>query len=135
MSPSDPARVADPTRPLRAAPRRARCAAVVFAVLGSIVVAPAAAHGRGDHDRARDALAAGEVMPLEAVLDRLQRTLPGRVLDVELEREDGRWIYQVKLMQPGGRLTRVDLDARTAEVLRLRERLRRPGGDGVGDSR
>lgn len=95
------------------------------------------AHGRGDHDRARDALAAGEVMPLETVLDHLQRTLPGRVLDVELEREDGRWVYQVKLMRPGGRLTRVELDARTAEVLRTRERVRRHGGDadGITESR
>jgi uncharacterized membrane protein YkoI len=133
MPSSDPVRVVCPSRRPRTALRLARCAAVVFAVLWTIAVAPASAHGRGDHDRARDALAAGEVLPLEEVLDRLQRTIPGRVLDVELEREDGRWVYQVKLMRPGGRLSRVDLDARTAEVLRSRERERRHGGD--GDSR
>jgi len=121
----------------RAALRWLPTALLGLAVLASVGIPSAGAHGRGDHDRARDALAAGEVMPLETVLDHLQRTLPGRVLDVELEREDGRWVYQVKLMRPGGRLTRVELDARTAEVLRTRERGRRHGGeaDGIGAAR
>ncbi|MDL5034688.1 PepSY domain-containing protein [Pelomonas sp. APW6] len=78
-------------------------------------------HGR-DHDRARAALQAGEILSLQQVLARVQPRYPGEVLAVELEREDGRWIYELKLLQTGGRLLRLDVDAKTAEVLRSRAR-------------
>jgi uncharacterized membrane protein YkoI len=92
-------------------------------VLG-LATAPVPARD-GDHDRARAALQSGEVLPLATVLERLQRRDPGEVLGVELEREDGRWVYEIRLLRPGGQLVRLDLDARTAEV--LRERRRRDG--------
>ena len=54
--------------------------------------------------------------------ERLQREVPGQVLEVELEQERERWIYEIKLLTPAGQLTKVMLDARTAEVLRVRSR-------------
>ncbi|MFG6489276.1 PepSY domain-containing protein [Roseateles sp. BYS78W] len=97
--------------------------------VGAAAVSPVHADDLPDHDRARAALKAGEVLPLQEVLDRLQRSHPGEVLEVELEREDGRWIYEFKLLQSGGRLLRLDVDARTATVLRSRQR---PAPDGAG---
>ena len=79
----------------------------------------------GDHDRARAAVQAGKVLWLKTVLARLERDHPGQVLDVELEQEDGRWVYEIRLLQSGGRLVRLEVDAATAEVLRRRERSRR----------
>jgi len=81
-----------------------------------------------DHDRARAALQAGEVMPLQKVLDQVQRSHPGEVLEVELEHEGGRWVYELKLLQTGGRLIRLDVDAKTAQVLRSRPRQLPPAG-------
>lgn len=75
-----------------------------------------------DHERAREAVARGEVLPLGAVLQRLERSHPGQVLEVELERDDGRWIYEIRLLQPGGRLIKLEVDARSAEVLRQRRK-------------
>lgn len=72
-----------------------------------------------DHERARAALQAGEVMPLPALLERVQRTHPGQVLEVELESERGRWIYELKLLQADGQLLKLEFDARTAELLKL----------------
>ena len=83
---------------------------------------PAWASGKDDHDRARRAVQAGQVLPLPTVLERLQREVPGQVLEVELEQERERWIYEIKLLTPAGQLTKVKLDARTAEVLRVRSR-------------
>lgn len=83
---------------------------------------PAWASGKDDHDRARQAVQAGQVLPLPTVLERLQREVPGQVLEVELEQERERWIYEIKLLTPAGQLTKVKLDARTAEVLRVRSR-------------
>lgn len=76
----------------------------------------------GDHDRARRALEAGEIMPLSQILERVERDYPGRVVEVELDRDDGRWLYEIKLLQDGGRLLKLKVDARDARVLRLKER-------------
>jgi Peptidase propeptide and YPEB domain len=98
-------------------------------VAGSLLSGPAVADDPGDHERARAALQAGEILPLQKVLERVQRSHPGDVLEVELEREGGRWVYELKLLQRGGSLLRLDVDARTAEVL-----LSRPRGHSQGAS-
>lgn len=36
------------------------------------------------------------MLPLPTVLERLQRKVPGQVLEVELEQERERWIYEIK---------------------------------------
>lgn len=89
-----------------------------------LVTSPAAwasEQGR-DQDRARAALQAGQVLPLKTVLERLESTHPGQVLEVELEQDGGRWIYEIKLLEPGGRLAKLKLDARTAQLLTSRSR-------------
>ncbi|WP_462387655.1 PepSY domain-containing protein [Acidovorax sp. Q11] len=95
-------------------------ACVLFA--SALAAPPAGASGKDDHDRARQAVQAGQVLPLPTVLERLQREVPGQVLEVELEQESERWIYEIKLLTPVGQLTKVKLDARTAEVLRVKSR-------------
>lgn len=76
--------------------------------------------GESDHERARDAVQSGQALALPVLLERLQRTHPGQVLEIELERDDGRWVYEVKLLQPGGQVVKLAVDARTAEVLEQR---------------
>ena len=78
-----------------------------------------------DHERARAAVEAGQVLPLPTLLERLRRTHPGQVLELELERDDGRWIYEIKLLQANGQLLKLDVDAATAQVLQVK---RKDGG-------
>ncbi|MES2632058.1 MAG: PepSY domain-containing protein [Pseudomonadota bacterium] len=92
-----------------------------LAVACSVATAPAIASEK-DHDRARAALKAGEVLPLATVLQRVALTHPGEILEVELEREDGRWIYELKLLQRGGALVKLHVDAASGEVLKRKER-------------
>ncbi|HLU77702.1 MAG TPA: PepSY domain-containing protein [Burkholderiales bacterium] len=87
-----------------------------------LAVSAAQADDARDHDRAREALEAGEVMPLPRILDRVERDYPGRVLEVELERDDGRWLYEIKLLQPDGRVLKLDVDAADARVLKVKGR-------------
>ena len=96
-------------------------------LLAAVLAAPpATADGRRDHERARAAVQAGEVMPLAKVLEHLAATHPGQVLEVELERDEGRWLYEVRLLHRDGRLMKLKLDARTAKVLSERTRSRLP---------
>ena len=110
------------SRPPRARPvlRKALAACVCGAC--ALAVLPVAASDKHDHDRARQAVQAGQVLPLPAVLDHLQREVPGQVLEVELEQKRGLWIYEIKLLTPAGQLTKVLLDAQTAQVLRVQAR-------------
>lgn len=97
-------------------------AATALVLAAAMAATGAWASSDSDHDRARDAVQAGQVLPLKTVLERLEREHPGQVLEVELERDDGQWIYEVKLLQSGGRLVKFELDARSGEVLKRRDR-------------
>lgn len=107
--------------PLSPPPWRLLLAAAV-----SLAMAGSAWPREGDHDRAIKAVQAGEVMPLQQALEKLTRTHPGQVMAVKLERENGRWVYEIRLLREGGRLARVELDAGTGDLLRIKER---PHGD------
>ncbi|MEC3861799.1 PepSY domain-containing protein [Mesobacterium sp. TK19101] len=89
--------------------------AVLFLVC---LAAPAWADG-DDHDRARDALEAGEILPLTAILQAAEDTRPGRVISVELDQKRGRWRYELELISPEGRLYEVKIDAATGQVLEI----------------
>ncbi len=79
------------------------------------------AGGERDQDRARQALKSGEVMPLVTILGRVASEHPGQVMEVELERDDGVWIYELRLLEPGGGLIKLKVDARTGVILKSRK--------------
>ena len=121
MSICHPPRIHRTGRDARPAWRHALALAMALALM------PMAAHAdRRDHERARAAVQAGQVMPLPALLEKLQRQVPGQVLEVELDEEDGRWVYEVKLLQPGGQLVKLEVDAATAQVLEMKRRKPEP---------
>jgi uncharacterized membrane protein YkoI len=94
-----------------------------LAVLMAVLAAPAVsvARERDDHERARQAVESGQILPLKAILARADRETPGEVLEVELEQQDsGAWVYELKVLQPGGVLTKLKLDARTGALLKTR---------------
>jgi hypothetical protein len=79
-------------------------------LVGLLAVLPARADD--DHERARAAVVRGEVLPLDAVLARVPLRAGERLLDAELEREGGRWVYELELISADGRVREVELDAR-----------------------
>jgi uncharacterized membrane protein YkoI len=102
-----------------------RGAAAVAALLLLVCLLPAARASKrdgNDHDLVRAAVQAGQVMPLHSLLERLRRSHPGQVLALELEQEDGRWLYEVKLLQADGQLLKLELDAHSGELLRARRK-------------
>ncbi len=58
-----------------------------LAVLASLFVLPLAADER-DHDRARAALEAGEIVSLDLVLSKVENMFNGSILEVDLEEEE-----------------------------------------------
>ena len=75
-----------------------------------------------DHQEAMELRRSGEILPLEEVLRRNPRHGGNRVLEVELERRSGRYVYDVETLDRGGQVHRHRFDARTGETLRSRPR-------------
>lgn len=95
---------------------------LVLSVLMSVIfLAGIASADDDDHERARDALEAGEVLPLNRLLDEVATRIDGEVVSVEIEREHGRYYYELKIVAPGGRLREVLVDALTAEIVEHEE--------------
>jgi uncharacterized membrane protein YkoI len=100
-------------------PRRTLLAMLLTAV--PLVATLARANDDDDHERVRTAREAGRVLPLAQVLAKVEAEHPGEVLEVELENEHGRLVYEIKLLRPGGRLAElrcgpVTLDTRTGRA-------------------
>ena len=66
-----------------------------------------------DHERVREAVARGEMIPLETILADAQRRHPGQVLEVELD--DGE--YEIEILGADGVVRELEYDARTGELL------------------
>jgi uncharacterized membrane protein YkoI len=90
-----------------------------FATL--LLAMPLLADDRG-HERARQALEAGEILPLRTILEQLERDYPGQILEVELEREEGRWLYEITLLREGGALVKLKVDGADGTLLGVKGR-------------
>ena len=70
-----------------------------------------------DQDRVRDLRQQGKILPLSVIVDRLTDKHPGRILQVELENEHGRRVYEIQMILKGGILRTFHVDAHTGEIL------------------
>ena len=110
-------KISDQWRPIAAA-----LAMVVTLGTGVGSAGDSYAGDSSDHDRARQAVEAGEVLPLRAILERVEREYPGQVMEVELDREKGEWVYEVKVLRKGGALMKLKIHARDGSILGIREK-------------
>ena len=77
-------------------------------------------HAR-EHEEIRAALERGEVLPLVRILAIAQEKVPGDVIEVELEKEQGILIYEIKVLTVGGRVREIKIDARQGTVLEIED--------------
>jgi uncharacterized membrane protein YkoI len=105
----------------------------VVAVALGLAVTALAARADDDHHEARQAVAAGDIVPLEHLIARIREDFGGRVLKVELEREDdetkARWVYEAKVLTAEGSVLKLDYDAKTLELLKMKGHYRRDHED------
>lgn len=91
---------------------------ITVAVAGILSGVPNLSHG-SEQELARQALERGEIRPLDQVLRVARERVPGEVVKVELEREDGRWVYEIKILTESGKRREVEIDANSLEVLEV----------------
>lgn len=71
-----------------------------------------------DHVDAARLRAAGQILPLEQILQRARAERPGKILDTELEREHGRYIYELEILDEQGVVWKMEFDAKTGALLK-----------------
>ena len=96
--------------------------ALTFLISSLIVVLlPAPAVHADDDKRIRQLQRSGEILSLEQIFDKARRVKPGRIVDVDLDKDDGRYVYEIELLESSGKVWEMEFDARTGELLELEQ--------------
>ncbi|MDR5904174.1 PepSY domain-containing protein [Franzmannia qiaohouensis] len=99
---------------LSLAGQRMVCAALLALALGGAPSTPADTH-QPLHGEVRR----GELVPLEQILDWLEAHYLGEVLEVELERDDGAVLYEIKMIGPQGQIVEFEFDAHSGQLMAM----------------
>lgn len=100
--------------------RRRTAAGLLWALCGGLALAWPAAHaGRDDGERVRAAREQGRILPLAQLIAQVAEVVPGRLLEAELDDDDGLLIYELRWQLDDGRRLEIELDARDGRWLKL----------------
>ena len=90
-----------------------------FVVLALALLPAATASELGELEEVRRAHDAGEIVSLEKILTAVEFGFAGLVVEVELERDEGRLEYEVELLTHGGNVLEITYDAATGKMLEV----------------
>ena len=71
------------------------------------------------HKEARLLRESGKIIPLEQIIDIAKSLKAGEVIDSALEENDGRYQYEVEILDANGRVWEMEFDAAGGELLDL----------------
>ena len=80
-----------------------------------------AALASDDHETARRLSEAGEILPLETILEHAQQLQSGRVIEVEFEQDHGQYFYEIEILTTKGTAWELELDAQTGQLLERKQ--------------
>ncbi|MDH5766661.1 MAG: PepSY domain-containing protein [Gammaproteobacteria bacterium] len=80
-----------------------------------LVSLPLPGLGDNDHDMAKHLKDTGNILSLEIILKNARAIIPGKILEAELESEDGKLIYEIELLTPEGKVIELLFDAQTGK--------------------
>jgi uncharacterized membrane protein YkoI len=90
------------------------------ALLATLAAAGARADDIGP-EVARKLLGEGRIRPLAEILDVVKAAVPGETVEVELELDDGIYVYEVKQLRSDGRVQEIKTNAATAKILKIED--------------
>ena len=98
-----------------------RLALLLALAVAAIALPPLAAGEdcKRNQDCALEAFQRGEVRPLSEVLAVARELGAGDVVKVELDREDGIWVYEIKILTASGRVRELEINAKTLAIIKV----------------
>jgi len=97
------------------------CKRIAWLSLPGLLLTASLALADSDHDTARQLREAGDILPLETILKKIQATHSGKVLEVELEKKHDRLVYEIELLDDNGKVWELKVDPHTGEILQQQE--------------
>ena len=97
------------------------CKKAVAICASVFLLGASAAFADSDYERAQQLREAGEILPLETILEKLHSSHPGKVLEVELENEHGQVMYEIEILDDTGKVLKIKVNAKTGEPLKQAE--------------
>lgn len=65
--------------------------------------------------------AKGEILSLEKISQKAKTYKPGEILEVELEKKHGRYVYEIDILDAGSQVWELKLDAKTGQLLKMEQ--------------
>lgn len=87
---------------------------VIIVVLAA---SPAIASKDIDHNEAQVLREQGVILPLENILHKVEKIRPGRIMEVELEKKRGRYIYEIEIADPKGKVWELKVNASDGSLI------------------
>eukprot|EP00487_Bulimina_marginata_P004651 TRINITY_DN2149_c0_g1_i1.p1 TRINITY_DN2149_c0_g1~~TRINITY_DN2149_c0_g1_i1.p1 ORF type:complete len:116 (-),score=26.32 TRINITY_DN2149_c0_g1_i1:228-575(-) len=95
---------------------------ILFFITSRVMAMPQVKYDE-DLDEVQAAMAANQISPFVELLAIIERDYKGRVIRVELEREDDygdNWIYELKILDEDRNVLKADFDAKTFRLLKIK---------------
>ncbi|HKI60757.1 MAG TPA: PepSY domain-containing protein [Mariprofundaceae bacterium] len=86
-----------------------------------LLTLPAVARADSDHDRALLLRHQGEILPFSEILQRVNTSHPGQVLEVELKERKPHPVYKIEMLGDDGVVREVSVDAVNGSILKEKE--------------
>ncbi|MCX4029751.1 PepSY domain-containing protein [Endozoicomonas sp. SM1973] len=61
----------------------------------------------------------GVILPMSQLLRQVRQRYPGELLNAELERDDGIYEYELKILNPQGQVWEIEVNAQTGAILEV----------------
>lgn len=94
-----------------------RPAALLLALALALPAVGSARADDDDQDRAREAYEHHEILPLSAILPKVEKAYGRDVVNIEYEEAHGRHIYEFEIIDASGQVIEVQVDAATGKVI------------------
>jgi uncharacterized membrane protein YkoI len=99
-------------------PRLVRTALGIVGMVAFVLVAEATIADDISQETARRLNREGVILALDDILERVRQRYPAaRLLEAELETDDGRYVYEMEILTREGLVRELDIDATDATIL------------------
>lgn len=89
----------------------------ILVIAAAMIAVTAATGDESDYEEAYRLRAGREILPLEELLSRAGLGPETRILELEIELEHGRHVYEIEYLDGDGRIREVLIDADSGEVV------------------
>ncbi|PSW67132.1 hypothetical protein C0W88_02900 [Photobacterium leiognathi subsp. mandapamensis] len=97
----------------------------IIGLIGTLTFAAIAAPSVDDdehHDDVMTAVEKGLIKPYSALQHKVSRQLSARIIKVELNEDNGEWIYELKLIDNENNIIKVEYQAQSLQMLQIKGR-------------